>query len=346
MNINVIIKKQFAYPMSFLKFLRKYGNINNKNEFLILLYHRIIEKNSINSYVQDGMYVKPETFDKHVQYLKRNFDIISLESLFQKNDFLINRKSNLPFCILTFDDGWKDFYENAYPILIKHEAFATVFLPTDLIGTKRRLWTDQLADLIMDRNNDMIKNIILSDSNEDFLKSLCNLKGSHENRVEKSIALLKTLPVEKIENTINILSKLWKVDLKEKDRCFLTWEEVRKMYASGLIQFGSHSKRHNILTTVADRVVWEELVESRTRLLAEEVATQSFLPFSYPNGNFTYEIARMVEEAGYSIALTTIKGWNRISNNRSDNYQLKRIGIHENIASTKHMLACRLHGIY
>jgi hypothetical protein len=76
------------------------------------------------------------------------------------------------------------------------------------------------------------------------------------------------------------------------------------------------------------------------------VVSRSFIPFAYPNGNHDDRVAKMVESAGYSCAVTTIKGWNSPANGKVDVYKLKRVGVHQDMTSTNPMFACRIHGIY
>ena len=115
------------------------------------------------------------------------------------------------------------------------------------------------------------------------------------------------------------------------------------MAQSGLVTFGSHTVAHKILTTLADQEIRVELIESRKRLIAEQVVDPSFIPFCYPNGNHNDKIACMVKDTLYSLAVTTKKGWNNLE---SDPFTLRRIAIHQDMASTDAMFGCRIAGIF
>ena len=114
------------------------------------------------------------------------------------------------------------------------------------------------------------------------------------------------------------------------------------MYQSGLITFGSHTVSHKILTTLADEEINDELMKSKEKLISEDVVDPSFIYFCYPNGNYNERIAGMVKEAGYNVAVTTSHGWNL---RNADPFQLRRIGIHQDMTSTEAMFGCRVVGV-
>jgi peptidoglycan/xylan/chitin deacetylase (PgdA/CDA1 family) len=89
--------------------------------------------------------------------------------------------------------------------------------------------------------------------------------------------------------------------------------------------------------------VEEELTRSKEELIVHKAVDPSFIAFSYPNGNYNEEICHMVKEAGYSLAVTTEKGWNYKG---LDPFILKRFPIHQDITSTEAMLGCRIAGLF
>lgn len=106
--------------------------IFNQYNLKILAYH------SVSSNRKDALAVTPQNFEKQMDYLhKKAFNIISLDKcveFFKQGRNLLKKT----VCI-TFDDGYKDNYENAFPILKKYKFPATIFLITDLIGTNKNL---------------------------------------------------------------------------------------------------------------------------------------------------------------------------------------------------------------
>lgn len=313
-----------------------------RSNFVILMYHRIIPKDEAQNGVQAGMYVDPGTFECHVRFLKKHFSIRTISEIFSKS-----RASNSkPSCALTFDDGWYDFYKNCFPILKAHEIPATVFLPTDFIGSESSFWTDRLSFMIYQRfKHPDVTAFRAGDqlSTNPIVSTLLRLKGSLESRQESAIALLKTYSTGDIENVITELSSKWGIEPRLSGRSFLSWEEVSQMAKTGLVSFGSHTATHQILTTLQKEEIKEELLKSKEELIARKATDPSFIAFSYPNGNYNEEIYRMVKDAGYRLAVTTKKGWNHTG---LDPYLAKRFPIHQDMTSTPAMLGCRIAGFF
>jgi len=92
----------------------------------ILMYHNI-------GYEEGGFFVSPENFAKQMEYIKKNsYEVITLDGLTRSIKDKKHLKRNK--VVITFDDGYKDNFQYAYPILKGFGYSATVFLVTDLIG--------------------------------------------------------------------------------------------------------------------------------------------------------------------------------------------------------------------
>jgi peptidoglycan/xylan/chitin deacetylase (PgdA/CDA1 family) len=313
---------------------------------LILMYHRVVDGVVARGLGQDGMYVDVETFGNHLRFVKRHFLVVSLaeglDILEQRSGG--NAPGDKPLCAITFDDGWRDVYENAYPLLRSYGMSATVFLPTGFIGTRNRFWTDRLARFLITENPG--KGMSGVQTPEGSFIRIPGLPGAADGMdLHGIIEAMKRLRQEEIERILRALSEEDGADPTSEERVFLTWEEVGEMFQSGIVRFGSHTESHRILTTLSDDEVALELRRSKERLVAAGVVNPAFIPFAYPNGNHTDRIAAMVRSAGYRLAVTTEKGWNR-AKPVPDAYRLKRIGVHQDIASTDAMFYCRLAEIF
>jgi peptidoglycan/xylan/chitin deacetylase (PgdA/CDA1 family) len=292
----------------------------------------------MSSGVQAGMVVEPDTLDLHIRYLRHYFEIIPLSDLKSDRHGYPHDLQKRPRCVLTFDDGWRDFYDYAYPVLQKHEAPATVFLPTDFIGTDRWFWTDRMGFLLnrMAQSDPEKRGSSFSDP---LPRELVCLPGPHEARLEKAIARLKPYTIEKIEGVLSELSAALGEDFTPASRAFLSWEEVQEMSRSRLVCFGSHTAAHPLLTTLTEKQARHELRKSMDALIDHKVVDTNFISFCYPDGKFSESLSEMVREVGYHLAVTTQRGWHRQG---ADPYTLKRIGIHQDMASTQAMFGSRI----
>ena len=307
------------------------------------MYHRVLPQKMVGMGVQPGMYVEPETLRIHIRFLKKFFSIVPISELFYHSKIDEgNSDTGKLRCALTFDDGWHDFYSHAFPILSAYKVPATVFLPSDYIGSNDWFWSDRLAFLF--RQRDKLSNVSMSPAtSKNVLTSrLLRLKGTFANRLEEAVMLLKPYREEEIEAMLGELSSVWNITPKTSDRLFLSWSEVKKMGESGFINFGSHTASHRILTTLEEKEIMAELDRSKRKLVEEGVVDSSFVPLSYPNGNYNAGIIKMTEQAGYSLAVTTENGW---FDGGTDPFRIKRVPIHQDIASTQAMFGCRIIGM-
>ena len=107
------------------KVLKRYRTI-------ILTYHRI-RNDGKDSHIS----VSTDNFGKQMTYLKKHFNVISLNTLVknaqERPDTLMDNVA------ITFDDGYKDNFLNAYPILRKHRLPATIFLISKQVGKKEEI---------------------------------------------------------------------------------------------------------------------------------------------------------------------------------------------------------------
>jgi peptidoglycan/xylan/chitin deacetylase (PgdA/CDA1 family) len=123
--------------------ISRVANRANLRGMPILMYHSI--KNQVGTthpYYETN--TAPEMFTRHMEFLSGNgYSAVSLEEALQS---LSAGKDAANCVVITFDDGFRDFYSVAYPILREFGFVATVFLATGLINDQRLQWKD--ADLM------------------------------------------------------------------------------------------------------------------------------------------------------------------------------------------------------
>lgn len=103
---------------------------------------------------------------------------------------------------------------------------------------------------------------------------------------------------------------------------YLSWEQIKEMQRSGLIDFGSHTISHQNLTRIPLEVAWQEIYQSKH--LLQELTGVEVEVFAYPAGGFNQQIKELVQQAGYLAAVATSPGERYPSD---DIYALKRVRI-------------------
>jgi peptidoglycan/xylan/chitin deacetylase (PgdA/CDA1 family) len=265
---------------------------------LILAYHRILYKPHDFTLDEGVISVSPEVFEEEVKYCKKYFSLIDFQQLKDVLESKIILPSN-PL-IITFDDGYRDNYTYAFPILKKYNVPATIFLTVDYIGTDRVFWWDEVSYYMKNSG------YYLKEDVDRVLRLLKNM--SNKERVKK---------IEELKNKA-------KIELSV-DRQILNWEEIEEM-CNNRIEFGSHTMTHPVLSQLKnkDGVTYE--IEKSKEVL-EDKLSKEIIAFSYPVGGinaFNEDIKEGVKKAGYYFAVTYTNGINYL-NNGIDRYALNRL---------------------
>jgi surfactin family lipopeptide synthetase A len=294
----------------------------------IFLFHRILPEGT--PCYDPEMVTSTEMFDRFLMWAKSRFEILSVEELLKKRRQ--TRRSKTPACAITFDDGWRDNFIHALPLLQRHGAAATVFLPVGFIGTNRKFWQERLWHSL-DRS---AKQGIRPHEVESICRSFSwgHQLSSRSMHVGKLGALLMSRPSGEAEEFVDRLERLCGNEQGTADRAFLNWEEVRVMQESQM-EFGSHTVNHVLLPHASSRESLKEITQSRTEL--EKRLSRRIVGFSYPWGKTADRVIRQVEEAGYSYAITTRTRCVRPEDNR---FLLPRVAISENVLRPRHRESC------
>lgn len=313
---------------------------------VVLTYHRVLTPaERERSASHEAMVVDRQVFAQQMALLRRRFKVLSLGEFTRH----LERREAFPdsSCLITFDDGWRDTFHNAYPILKALRLPAVVFLPVGYIGGRRVFWQEALTHLLTlaiarartDRSLRERVGAILRPAGMDRL--LDTMPGDQRADVSAAVASRKKSPASGTESLVEALARELRVNTEEFSRIdgFLNWEQVREM-AEGGIEFGGHGMEHRLLTKVTDEEVRVEVETSRDtigRALGRHVDA-----FCYPNGYVTPAVAERVRGAGYKVAFTT----NRRPVQRGDEPLLVgRLNVHDGVTRTDAMFLARILGV-
>jgi peptidoglycan/xylan/chitin deacetylase (PgdA/CDA1 family) len=289
----------------------------HNRRLLILNYHRI--GNPADTPYDPGTFgPSAEEFDWQVSYLKRHFDCVTLEEALAMIEGVVPVRPSL---LLTFDDGYIDNYQLAYPILSSHSMQATFFVPTGFVGTFRLPWWDVIA-FIVKRSRSRVIRLRRPEPAEVRI-------GERPDRA--TLAILGLCVRNHVTNYELLIEELEQAcdctrPGKSAERCFLNWDEVREMQRGGMA-FGSHTHNHEILTGLSSQQQFFELYESR-KILEHELGRRVDA-VSYPVGlqyTFSGMTKAMVKGIGYRAGFSFYGGNNREDD--LDRYDVQRCNSH------------------
>lgn len=282
----------------------------NRSKVLILTYHRFAHQN-------EPFKTSSSEFASHLEYLKKYKQVVSLA---EAVDGLTN-KTTLPrnATVITIDDGYRDAYDVAFPILRQFGFPATIFAVTDFLDNKCWLWPDLLRYALLETNQKSVT--VEFDGSGRFESPL----AGDEQRLGVANSInsnLKKLSEGRKKAKIAELSSSLKVDLPllpPSDYAPITWQDAREMERHG-VTIESHTVTHPILTNVGQAELDFELAGSKNRL--ETALGRRVEHFCYPNGTRNEMVTKSVANAGYRSAVTTGYGFNDVD---ADKFLLRRI---------------------
>lgn len=272
---------------------------------LILGYHRVVDDfNASARHSIPAMLVSTRTLERHLDWLGRRYAFISLDDAAER--FRSGRRGR-PAAVLTFDDGYRDVYENAFPLLQRKGIPAAVFVVTGVTGAGEILLHDELFLLVRrsfqvwtSPGDELMAVLAAIDVDTEQQAAIA---ASARSPYDATRALLTRLSQPVLRALVTRLSERVRIPQSELDGlALMDWRMVSEMHRAGHA-IGSHTRTHAYLTNEDPSAVVAELQESRAELA--RCAGIDTVHFAYPNGDFNAAIATAAEEAGYRYAYTT-----------------------------------------
>ncbi len=247
--------------------------------------------------------VSPGFFARVVARLRRSrVDLVSLDEMHRR---LTERDFKRRFVCLTFDDGYRDLMQWAYPILRKHEVPFALYIPTSFPDRIGELWWLGLEAVIS--RNERIG--LWIDGRERRFD--CKTPSEKRELFEQLYWWLRGLDSEdELRVTVRDLCARYGVDLKALcEKLCMSWEEIAELAADPLATIGAHTVNHFILKKAPERIVRAEMEMGRAVLEAAIGVRPQHLayPLGDPASAGPREFA-IAAELGFKTAVTTRPG--------------------------------------
>ena len=317
-SFNENIKKLIAHGLRWtgLTILKRAASAS---ELHILTYHRVLPIQQSICYPFQGMVMPRDTFEAQMSYLANSYVVLSFSQAIERLQSGNLQKRSV---VVTFDDGYRDNYDYALPILKKYAIPATFFVVTDALEQRMRLWWDEVAEAIRLLS---LREPLTKEESEQFPPWVCEMlhklsgKNGHQNVADELVHAMNDISLNDRLMIRESLLRLINHDMRRIQDLMLTWEQVKEMHNSGM-SFEAHTRTHAFIDELPENEARKE-VQDCVNSLKSNLNT-SIQYFSYPRGRFTERLQPLLEDAGIRAAVTTDQGQNRSGTNV---FQLKRL---------------------
>ena len=281
-----------SYAFNLPKYLGPFG----KNKVIILMYHGIVKSYSQNP-LKDiyGFNISVNQFEEQMVYLSNQCNVIKASEAISGQNISHNRKN----VVITFDDGYRNNYTNAFPILLKYNLPALFSLPTAFVVNRVPLWNDLIEYAVITTKKRAVRikwNDVFSDFRLDaitekieFLKWLlfkCT-EIAQEERERFIFNVFNELDVPFDNNKI----------LEDPNYEPLSPQEIKILSESKMIEFASHSENHYVLSRVNKNTLINELKNSKIA-----ISIMTSMPCKYfciPGGHYNDSVIDTILEAEF-----------------------------------------------
>lgn len=281
----------------------------------VLTYHRVANPIPLCDLNHQVLGPNENAFAEQIRFLAENTRPLSeaqiLQCLAHEQPFPPNST------LVTFDDGYKDNYDIAAPILKQFSVPAIFFIPTQFISERKLGWWDVIA---WQTSHSGSRCVSIRGSDYD-------LRSHGHARITQVLAeRYKRLPAsERTAFLAEIGEAAGAGDVPEEvaDRELMTWGDIQKLDQYG-ISVGAHTVSHSILSAQSPAEQLWELTEAK-RILEEKVG-RPVRSLAYPVGrrtDFDQETKRLAASVGYELAFSMIPGQNRLSG--FDRFAVRRV---------------------
>ena len=257
------------------KIKRKIHNLSHPELGVVLMLHKVVDSRSRIAANRDLEITADFLEHTILEYRQKGYTFVNLDEV---ADIIEKGNTKHKFVCFTFDDGYRDNYEIAYPIFKKYNIHFTIYVTTDFYEQKALLWWYMLE--------------YLGVTDEEFLayrEKIFNLKT---DQIESAFKEWFPGRNYSFADTVNKMS--------------LTVALIRELSDSGLCCIGSHTVTHPRLDKLTPEEQKYEISTSKHKL--ETVVGKQVEHFAFPYGYYNAATVPIVAECGYKTAVRAYGG--------------------------------------
>lgn len=272
---------------------------------LVLSYHRIGVAGSFRT-ARSLVTATAETLDRQLRFLTRVCEVLDPGELGAEQLARIAGGKRGRRVLITFDDGYRDLYEAAHPVLAANGVRAAMFLCSGFLDGVARAWWDEVAWIM--RHSPLAELPPGPWSSGPLALSEPELERSIDVATRKCWELAPA-EIEALLDQLGSVTRVGRRPVEDGSRDWLTWEMARELGEAGHL-LGAHTVNHPILARLAPERQREEIAGSAERIEAETGARPRW--FAYPvgvPGVFDEHSRAAAAEAGIEVAFSNYGGY-------------------------------------
>lgn len=293
---------------------------------VVFTYHRIAEP-STDLFYEPVISATEESFRQQINWLCNHFQLLTLDEFVAQLD--CPSAWHKRTALLTFDDGYRDNFDIAAPILLERNIPATFFITSGFLDSTELPWWDHVAYVL---KQTQVQHLTIQRDNQSKSTPL-DIDLTTTPRARAIALVISALVDATIPNEPWFLRELAaraevEVDSERLSKMlFMSWDQLKQLAnKSQNLTVGSHTATHRRLASLTRSSQQSELTESKQLLETRIDRKISALAYPYGwQGTYSPETKQLAAQAGYRLAFTSCPGSNRYTN--VDRYEINRLAI-------------------